>query len=134
MSGKTYKLEDNALQAQRISFTFENDACLFTLQAGGETHRIPCGIGHWEEGEHPLPNASTGNWLRKPSSSKIASSGTWTEDNTFVMTWQLVETPFRDTVTSHFEGDEVRVAFSRHVGGAASGQDTRPVLHGQMIH
>jgi len=44
------------------------------------------------------------------------------------MIWRYYETPHHDTVTCHFEGNNVTVEFMNSIPGHA---ETRPVLRGR---
>jgi hypothetical protein len=67
---------------------------------------------------------------------QVAASGTWTDANTFTMTWQFFETPHKVTVPCHFEGDKLHVEFISSVSqffkpsGLVKGQDL--VLDGRL--
>jgi hypothetical protein len=66
----------------------------------------------WIEGRTTM----TGNKLHhqyQPDSMAVVAGGTWTDPVTFEMTWQFVETVFRDKVRCRFESG--RLAFDRGV-------------------
>ena len=92
VSGKRYKLEENAMNMQTTSFAFHEESCTVTLQGSRGEDLIPCGYGDWIEGN---PNRITSPWL-------VVASGNWQDEHTFVMIWRYPETPFYDTVTCRF--------------------------------
>ena len=63
-----------------------------------------------------------------------AAFGTWTDPNTFVMTWSFIKTPHSDTVTCHFDGEKVRLKFKSSIEAKAPNRGVaRPVLEGQLV-
>jgi hypothetical protein len=98
ISGKRYLMDDNEDHVQAVSFSFEKDACIFTLWGQRGEHRIHCGAEQWHEQDTTV----RGNSLL------VAASGTWSNEHTYIMTWRFVETPYYDTVTCYFEGDKLR--------------------------
>jgi hypothetical protein len=40
---------------------------------------------------------------------KVAASGAWQDADTYQMIWRFYETPHHDSVTCHFEAENVRV-------------------------
>lgn len=46
----------------------------------------------------------------------IVSSGVWTADDTFTLTLRYYETPFYQTLTCHFAGDQLTMDVVANVG------------------
>ena len=66
------------------------------------------------------------------SATKIAASGAWTDEQTFVMEWRFAETAHYQRVTCRFEGDQVRIEFKKSLSILNPAiQDKRPVLEGK---
>ena len=136
VSGKTFGIAENSLKVSRVSLTFNNGSCTFNLTDDKGSHEVMSGIGKWKEG---LTNISTMplKLVLTPvpgeNKTKIAASGIWTNDNTFEMTWRFIETAHYETVTCHFEKDEVQVEFKRSLAILGNTKDTRPVLNGKLI-
>ena len=62
---------------------------------------------------------------------KVAASGTWLDENTFVMNWMYYETPHSDTVTCSFNNNAVTITFKNSmIGKNANFKESRPVLEG----
>ena len=60
---------------------------------------------------------------------KVAASSAWKSPNTFELTLRYYETPHRDMVTCHFDGDSVQVKFMNSVtekGARVSRNTPRP--------
>lgn len=137
VSGKTFKMEENPLLVKSISFDFGKEATLFTLQDDRGKYRIKCGVGEWVLGNTdikgspvnlfvagiPLPRT---NW-------KIAASGTWTNEKTFVMTWRFFESAHYDIVTCQFENNELKVTYANSITRILKQyKDPRPSLKGVL--
>jgi CubicO group peptidase (beta-lactamase class C family) len=105
ISGRTYAVEQNALQIERITFDFSEAGCTLTLESADDETRIACGYQRWQQ------NAATA-WFSQPllfDHSPIAASGAWIGDETYTMVLRLHETPFFHTLTCHFIGDELMI-------------------------
>ena len=136
-SGKTFKLQDNALNAQAVSFTFIKNTCRFKLQDDKGENEIVCGLQDWVKGETRMPgNPPKFVQLKHPDDEakvKVAAFGSWRDPNTFVMTWAFFETPHSDTITCHFQNDSVQLEFKNSIAvKAPSRAVARPVLEGHL--
>ncbi len=104
VSGRSIHLEANTLHLKEIAFTFNEDAATFRMQDDrGAHHVITCGRTDWRIGESPLRHNEN-----RPV--PIAAHGGWRDEQTFVMTWQYIETPFRRIITVEFHGDHVELS------------------------
>lgn len=137
ISAKIFKLTDNNLKAQNISFTFTPTTCAFKLQDAHETHQITCGLNQWAFGESRMPGEPPRFVQMEPTGpkpkEKVAAFGTWKDPNTFVMTWVFNETPHSDTITCYFEKDTVRLEFKDSVAiKAPERAKSRAPLEGRL--
>lgn len=135
VNGKPYQFADNTLNIKRLSLSFQQDTCLFTLQDDKGEHRITCGLGHWAEGVtnlSPLPLKLVQTAVPNENRTKVAASGVWSNENTFTMTWRFIETAHYETVTCRFEGDNLQLEFRRSLAILSNGKDPRPVLDGKL--
>lgn len=105
VSGKTYTLEPNDLKLESIRFDFAEAETRLTFIKAGEIFPITCGISQWKEGESALFDRS----------SKLAASGIWTSDDTFLVTLRFYETPFINTMPCRFDGDNLIIDGSVNV-------------------
>jgi hypothetical protein len=104
VSGRTIHLEANALRLTEITFAFDKDETSFSMQDDkGAHHVICCGRSDWRMGESPL-------WHNEKRPVPIAAHGGWRDEQTFVMTWLYIETPFRRIITVEFHGDHVEIS------------------------
>jgi CubicO group peptidase (beta-lactamase class C family) len=126
VSGKTYRLETNAEGLVSLTPTFEKGrGVLVTRSAAGE-QRLECGASRWIRGVEREPRALFANAAEE---TKLAARGAWIDDNTYVATVCLYETPFVRTTTYRFDGDKVTVERKTNVG---FGPTTRPTLTGRL--
>ncbi|MFK7691511.1 serine hydrolase domain-containing protein [Paenibacillus sp. HJGM_3] len=110
VSGRRYSLKDNDRGIRTVSWEWEADVCVFTLQIGERVILVRLGVGQWVEGLVHFE----GEPLR------AAASCGWSAPDTFVMSMRLVETPFSDTFTCRFSGDGVRIQWEFTRFGAQS--------------
>ena len=135
VSGKTYQLTDNSLNANAMSLTFGSVTCAFTLRDNTGTHRVTCGLNHWATGDttfSTIPLKLVATPVPGEIKTKVAGSGTWTDANTFVMTWRFIETAHYETIICRFEGDSVSVSFENSIAKINKTKDLRPVLVGKL--
>ena len=128
ISGRRYVVDPNEDQVTALSLIFESDRCVFTLIDDKGAHTVVCGVGHWIEGDTTLPGAKLHHEYR-PDVMRVVAGGKWIDPATFEMTWQFVETAFRDTATCRFDGD--RISFDRRVN-VNSAALFRPILVGHL--
>ncbi|GAB2781165.1 hypothetical protein GCM10027275_25950 [Rhabdobacter roseus] len=136
VSGRTFRLEPNAMKAQSVSFQFGKDAGTFTLKDEQGTYPISCGLGQWKQGITSMPGTPPNLVVTKVKnipSAPVAASATWHDESTLVMRWQYIESPHHDTVTCRFEGDTVRVQFTNSIVAMnPQAKDARPELVGRL--
>lgn len=135
VSGKTYALASNSLTVTDSSLTFGKDSCIFKLHDAQGSHQVTCGIGRWAKGEttfSTLPLKLVNTPVPGETGSKIAASGTWSDPNTFVMTWRFIETAHYETVTCRFDNDGVQIDFQSSLSKINGTKDARPALQGKV--
>jgi hypothetical protein len=120
VSGITYKLEKNKELEGTISFNFYETYCVININNNNKEHIIRCGIEKWVEGETSFP------W----EASKLAASGTWSDENTFIMIWRFTEKPFNITVTCSF--NENRIILEQ-VFNVSMGPNNSSVIEGYSL-
>jgi CubicO group peptidase (beta-lactamase class C family) len=152
ITGKTFRIEPNEAGVQSVSFDMpalralsgpdiflnlrrgpvyfspQQASCTFYLTDAGGRYAVECGLGKWVDGECNVPGTPPKITVGNLRLCKIAASAAWKDENTLVMLWRYYETPHHDTVTCHFEGDNVKVEFMNGIPGHA---ETRPVLRGR---
>ncbi|MBO0931211.1 serine hydrolase domain-containing protein [Fibrella aquatilis] len=136
VSGKTYAFADNALKATAASLTFGKDGAIFKLHDDQGDHQVLCGINRWANGETTFsstPLKLTETLIPGETKTRTAATGTWTDPNTFSMTWRFIETAHYETVTCQFGTDNtMTVAFESSLSKLTKAKDKRPVLQGKL--
>ncbi len=112
INGRAYEIEKNDMNIERISFEFGSRRCVSTVQVAGENHVLNFGAGEWLEGSTDLMQRGV---------QPIAASYAWTDEHTCLMTLRYFETPFVQTITCNFDGDELRQVLQINVGFGDTG-------------
>ncbi|MEE4194375.1 MAG: serine hydrolase [Anaerolineae bacterium] len=109
-SGKTFVFAENRTGLRSAAFTFSADGCQLTLEDSSGLHTIPIGNGAWEINIdrlsflHPtLLQLSMGVPLQEKV--KFAAAGGWSEDGTYAVTLQYLETPHHELLSACFGED-----------------------------
>ncbi|QHT66766.1 serine hydrolase [Rhodocytophaga rosea] len=137
ISGKRYKMKENTLHTDAVSFTFQKNNCTFKLKDAQGEHTIVCGLNQWIKAETMMPGDPPKLVPLKnkmdTSKVKVAAVGSWIDADTFMMTWNFYETPHSDVVTCHFSNDTLRMEFINSVDSKARNKkEPRLILEGQM--
>jgi hypothetical protein len=80
-------------------------------------HRITAGFSEYLEQDTSM----TGNRLHheyRPERQRVVAGARWTAPERLELTWQFVETAFRDMVVCTFKGNEVAIDRSVNVNSA----------------
>lgn len=128
ISGRTFNVESNEDEVASVRFDFKGDRCDFVLHDARGEHEITNGLQDWAEGTTSM----TGNRLHHEyqlDDMRVVAGGRWLDANTFEMTWQFVESAFRDRVLCKFDGNRMTLDRSVNVNSAAT---RRPQIRGSM--
>jgi CubicO group peptidase (beta-lactamase class C family) len=98
MSGKTYTFGDNEQHLRSLAVEFMPTGSTLVLVDEKGEHPIAAGYGAWVKGM---------TTLGPRGEQRMAASGAWTSDDTYVLKMYAYETPFCMTYTCQFSGDEV---------------------------
>jgi CubicO group peptidase (beta-lactamase class C family) len=115
VSGKRYALEPNGKGARMAAFEFDEESCAFRLWDARGEHAIRCGSGEWQAGE---TLAAEDEWVKPVEMPwKVAASGGWQDERTYVMAWRFIETTFTSKVVCRFDadGNQVELDFTRNL-------------------
>lgn len=127
VSGRRFAVERNDQGVEWLSFDFADGACTYRMCDANGEHAITAGFADYLEQDSSM----TGNRLHheyRPPSQRVVAGARWTAPDTLEMTWQFVETAFRDTLVCTFTDASVAVDRSVNVNSA----ETRlPVLNGR---
>jgi hypothetical protein len=126
--GRKLSVAANDQGVKWLSFDFTDEACTYAMSDGNGEHRITAGFGEYLEQDTSM----TGNRLHheyRPPQQRVVAGARWTAPNRLEMTWQFVETAFRDTVVCTFKDGEVAIDRSVNLNSA----ETRlPTLVGRF--
>lgn len=108
LSRREYAMIENPDRIEALSFAFAADGCTLTVRDDRSEQRITCGYGRWVPGESTLfqPREDVGDGA---APAKLAASGAWLDNETYVADLCWYETPFRRTLTCRFAGDSLQV-------------------------
>jgi len=128
ISGRVFKLAPNDQGALTVRFDFIRGAVRYSLTDDRGSHFITSGLGRWNEQNTTMTGARLHHEYQ-PDNMRVVAGAVWRNPDELEMTWQYVETAFRDTVVCRFEGD--RVAIDRRVN-VNSGELKLPTLSGGL--
>jgi hypothetical protein len=97
-------VETNDQDVEWLSFDFAGDRCTYRMRDAHGEHAVTAGFADYLEQDTSM----TGNRLHheyRPPSQRVVAGARWTSPQTLEMTWQFVETAFRDTLVCTFAGD-----------------------------
>jgi len=124
VSGRSFRVDSNPEKIETATPKFRDDGCSLTLKSATGERRIECGAGEWVKGIAPL-----GDILAANPNAKYAARGAWTADDTYTIKQCFYETPYIQTVTLKFTGDQMTVTSKMNVG---FGPTERPPLVGRI--
>lgn len=110
-SGRLYAVEKNSLGMDKISFNFEKSGCLVKIYGNGRKYSLKCGIGNWMEDKASEAAIA----VQYDSITTVFTAGTWTDENTFKIVVRLVESPHYNTITCHFDGENLKMDFTTNL-------------------
>lgn len=117
LDGNKLKVQANDQSVQWISFDFIEGACTYRMGDADGEHEITAGLAEYLE-QH---TSMTGHRLHheyRPKSQAVVAGARWLGPNRLEMTWQFVETAFRDTVLCTFNANSVTVDRSVNLNSA----------------
>lgn len=124
VTGKTYRFDSNDRKLDSLTLRFDGAKCTAVMKDDRGERTITSGGDRWIEGRAPLSDGP----VLPAREAKIAARGAWTADDTYTMKLCFVETPYIQTTTYRFDGDQVTVATAMNV---SFGPTARPPLTGR---
>lgn len=112
VSGRTFRFDANEPKIEAITPTFQGNRCTLVLRDAKGEHKLECGGKDWAYGAGIVTAPLAGT-----IDAKVAARGAWIADDTYEMTLCFYETPFIQTLTWKFTGDQVAVSSKMNVGG-----------------
>jgi CubicO group peptidase (beta-lactamase class C family) len=113
IDGKTFTLQPNEKKVQAISFELKDDVCQATVKTDAAVYKLYFEAGRWKAGETTLlgPGLLTGtksSFTGHPVF-KTAGSYDWKDDHTLELVLRYIESPHTETMTCHFDGNNIEV-------------------------
>lgn len=137
ISGKTFELEPNDLNAKSVRFDFYENIVDFTLSKEGEDDfMVQSGIHDWvtRNNQKTVANYLFPSPYRLDFPSKIGAIATWNDLDTLVLTWQFIETVHGDQLICTFDdAGGINIKFINSVAGAKGEEDSRKPLIGRKV-
>jgi CubicO group peptidase (beta-lactamase class C family) len=127
ISGKRFVFGDNDRGIEAVSFEFGSDGVTVKISTSDGDNRILFGKEAWKQGSTRFVNGLDARAL-EPAEHRVAGSGAWTADDTYLARLCLYETPFHLTLAFRFKGDELVIDSESNV---AFGPRTFPQLVGR---
>ena len=118
INGLTFCMDANEDGVRSIRLEVSSDACIFHLRDARGSHALRVGLRDWIESDTTLSGAPLHHGY-EPERLRVVAGGRWSNDHTFEMTWQFVETAFRDHAVLRFKDDTVTLDRSVNVNSAA---------------
>src|SRR5262249_37523352 len=114
ISGREFVLYDNAEGIRAIRFELTDEDAGLVVRVDRGEQRIPCGCSRWARSESTLlgPRGPT---VENAGTAKVAASGAWADERTYVVDLCWYETPFRHTLACFFEEDRVLIGQQQNV-------------------
>lgn len=128
IDGRRFRVASNDQAVSWVEFDFSDSACGYRMADGRGVHRIVAGFDRYLE----QTTSMTGRRLHheyEPDGMRVVAGAEWIAPDTLRMTWQFVESAFRDTLICRFGGDGVSIDRSVNLNSA----ETRlPTLRGRI--
>ncbi len=125
IAGRTFRFEPNGEGFESARFIVRNGRCSVTIRHQGEEYRLEGGE-NWARGKAPLTQALLGG--TEPA--RVATRGAWEADDTYTLKLCFYETPYIETLTWKFSGDQVTLTRQMNVG---FGPTARPALTANAV-
>jgi CubicO group peptidase (beta-lactamase class C family) len=113
VSGKEYRFDANDQKLEALSATFRGKRSTLVARSAAGERKLEVGADEWVTGTGFVIAPLAG-----PIEAKVAARGAWTDDDTYVATLCYYETPFVQTLTWKFTGDQVTLTSKMNVGPA----------------
>ncbi|MCC6289259.1 MAG: serine hydrolase [Chitinophagaceae bacterium] len=139
ISGKIFVMNDSTKLTDKVSFSFKNNTCTYTVTCGGKAYSFVCGNGKWITGETsflqsmPSLTAVAQNRLSEFTSFKVACAYSWQDENTLLLSIRYIESPHTDYIYCHFDGNQVSMYHQNSIQRIAGSNDKPYTINGKMI-
>ncbi len=120
INGKTYGFSENPLGIRRVTLAFQNKDCIFRMLVSDgyteEWQETVCGIGTWIENPTTISVGSLHLiFTSEPPVTRLAASGAWRTEDTFVIHRYFTETAHYDIITCRFEDNLLHLQTAKSI-------------------
>ncbi|MES1217498.1 MAG: serine hydrolase [Bacteroidota bacterium] len=116
ISGKTFELESNSKHLKKISLSFANNICHFTLTTDTAVYKLDFGNGSWQKAETNKPGPSLLSTAKENfavlARPKVAASYHWNDPETLELVLRYIESPHTETFTCHFDKKDLALSIT----------------------
>lgn len=130
ISGITFACAPNEDGVAYFRVIFQEAHVRFHMGDARGEHVIDAGLTDWIESDTTMTGARLHHGY-EPDILRVVAAGRWTAQDVFEMTWQFIETSFRDTVVLRFEGETAKLDRSVNVNTFPT---TRPTIHATRLN
>lgn len=122
VTGKTYQLADNDRGIATMTFDFNSDPPVLTVQTrDGQKLQTHFGFGRWIVNEIGYSNGID-KLLGVPEKPKVAAAAAWVNDQQLALKLVATQTPFASTMRIHFTEDRLSIESAFNVGFGPTAQ------------
>ena len=129
LSNRKFALAPNDQGARLVAFEFTGQEVRYSLVDERGSHTITAGFDHWLEQNTTMTGARLHHEY-EPDRLRVVAGARWANANTLEMTWQYVESAFRDVVRCSFESRTITIDRSVNVNSA---ERKLPTLRGDLF-
>jgi hypothetical protein len=113
INGKTYTLQTNDRNLKSIGFSQQNDLWKVTIKDDNGSWPFSFGDGQWTKGTtgRPGPTLTSRAVNDQAGLSPFQTAGSyhWRDENTLELVVRYIESPHKETMVCHFDGNNVRI-------------------------
>jgi len=113
VSGKSFKIDSNEKNIEKISFTAKGDIIMLTLKTNSNSYTLNFGNGRWVSGKTTLlgPSlvAQAKGHFEGLQPSQIAGSYRWKGTKTLEMQLRYIDSPHTEIMTFYFDQNKISV-------------------------
>lgn len=131
ISGRTFTLEPNEKQVQKIFFQFSNALCKVLLATDTADFNLSFGSDVWITGKTTKPGPYL-LWYAKSNRVglppyEVAGGYTWKDDQTLELILRYIESPHTEKIICHFDGNNISLDFQ----DIFRNDDNKTILNGK---
>lgn len=117
LNGQRFKLDENAAKVGAVTFTFDDERVICTMDDANGEMAVTCGKAAWVEGSCRLFSGDgiIRYFAGADPTVPVVASAVWTAQEHLQLTLRYYETPFYRTITCTFAGDQVSLMVQTNI-------------------